>query len=150
VRVRGDGRGAGWGSGRRGGCGLRPRLRAFLVRRGAVAPPRRALVPRARAGLRGCGVLPPTGAAGSACSFLARGLRLPSSSRMAPRKLGAPDWIRTSDLLLRRQTLYPLSYRGEVDGRRASGPIGEPTSPRAPDRSGVSPWTASGTVTTPT
>ena len=25
---------------------------------------------------------------------------------------GAPDRIRTCDLLLRRQTLYPLSYRG--------------------------------------
>ena len=27
---------------------------------------------------------------------------------------GAPDRIRTYDLLLRRQTLYPLSYRGAI------------------------------------
>lgn len=26
------------------------------------------------------------------------------------RRIGDPGWIRTSDLLLRRQLLYPLSY----------------------------------------
>src|SRR5690606_8518499 len=31
-------------------------------------------------------------------------------------RVSAPDWLRTSDLLLRRQTLYPLSYRG-LDAR---------------------------------
>lgn len=30
------------------------------------------------------------------------------------RGAGAPDRIRTYDLLLRRQTLYPLSYRGAI------------------------------------
>jgi hypothetical protein len=29
---------------------------------------------------------------------------------------GAPSAIRTRDLLLRRQSLYPLSYRGQTGG----------------------------------
>ncbi|ETJ01163.1 MAG: hypothetical protein Q605_AUC01123G0005, partial [Actinomyces urogenitalis DORA_12] len=34
--------------------------------------------------------------------------------RETPFVVGAPDRIRTCDLLLRRQTLYPLSYRGPL------------------------------------
>jgi hypothetical protein len=35
-------------------------------------------------------------------------------------KLGAPSATRTRDLLLRRQLLYPLSYRGQPGAAAAS------------------------------
>src|ERR1035438_3644869 len=43
-------------------------------------------------------------------------LRLEAKPLSSKNLSGTPEWIRTTDLLLRRQTLYPSELRAHMDG----------------------------------
>ena len=57
-----------------------------------------------------------------------------SLSALARDFVGAPSAIRTRDLLLRRQSLYPLSYRGWTWPTSGALPAGDTARRACPDR----------------
>ena len=64
-------------------------------------------------------------------------------------KLGAPSATRTRDLLLRRQLLYPLSYRGQPGPRRPAATTQAPSSVTGPmaERAGLTARPGDGAAT---